>query len=638
MEGRKGSFTQWILRSDLCSCKFPEKLVPKSSQVISSKNAPVNMEQELKIKEPGEELPLDRFPTERFVPLKELGTGGSSSVYLSKDKLLDKFVAIKCLHNLSPEQAINFQNEARLNTLMNHPGIATVMDVGVAKDSTPYLVLEYVDGISLDKYITNHHPIAEEELVEIIEQVLKGADYAHSKGILHKDLKPANIILTKNQDKELIVKIIDFGSSIFENTKTDTGENTFVGTPTYMAPDEPRGHDYTVKSDIYSLGCIIYELITNKTPYDGESAVEILQQHNQAPIPLVVDRNELENLETFNEIIERALQKDPGERYESISHMLEDLKEVEFLRPDDNIQEIAPIAVEPRKSKVTRIILGTVFSAVAVVAGYSIYIAQGEKPVQKEKSVKKNAPQKEVSQKPLFVDANYKFIRPLSASSFKDEDLKYTPVDIRSLELNACMITGSGFKYLLEKDIQLRQLKVNSTLVSDENLTYLSKMPSLRYLSMSNCGITTKGIRNLGKLDLRNLYLSGVLELDDSSVEAIVEQFPNLRKLSLAGALITPKGLSLLTQLKFLKKLNLQYTDWSDKTIAIISKLSIDTLTIHRSPITDKELANFEKVANLKTLEIENCRQITKPAIQALRKKRPDLKVNFTKDLTTLIF
>lgn len=634
---RKGSFTQWIFRPDLCECENPvietkynpEEIIGAEDEFTISESDQID-----KMGEPGLSLSPQEFPVDRFKPLAKLGQGISSIAYLCVDKLLNKKVVIKCLLNLNEDTAIRFQNEARLITKLHHENIVSVRDIGLTESSIPYMVLDHFNGISLSEYISNKTSISDYEVLEIAKQLSRGLGYAHSKGIFHRDIKPSNILIAENSDGVPNIKVIDFGSAFLKTDNHATDSKIIEGTPLYMPPDQPAGLDFNARSEVYSLGCLIFELLCKQTPFTGNSAIEILRKHAEAPIPSLKEFETSSNLvNEFDSFISKCLAKDSNDRYASMSEVENALNEIEAEADTEEDQINASTeekSISPSSNK--RLM---VLSAISILALFSIGILCFLNVLPPNKNIAKqplvepdNEPPQKRAKKKLFQKSPKNYTIPKTLDSFKDEDLKYLPRRTKRLDLVGQFINGSGFKYLKRKRVRLTHLRLNYTDVSDKSLAYLRGMKSLKYLSLSMTGVSTKGIKNLGDHNLTHLYLINCPNIDDDSIGAIVEQFPTLLKCSLGNRKITTNGIKKLKKLNEFVELRLKSQAINDDTVDVLVDLELKELALMNAPISDKGLLKFKNSKKMVMLVIENCHSVTAEGVKALEKLRPDLKVS----------
>lgn len=258
----------------------------------------------------------------RYVISQPIGQGGMANVFLARDLILDRDVAVKILRfDFQEDQdAIRrFQREAMSASQLLHHNIVEVYDVD-DEGGQQYIIMEYVDGTDLKSYIRKNSPISLELIVNIMSQILSGIDLAHRHGIIHRDIKPQNILIT--QDNE--VKITDFGIAVALSDTSITQTNTLLGSVHYLSPEQARGNNATPKSDIYALGVVLYELITGEVPFDGESAVSIALKHFQENFPRILP--DLDYVpQSLENVVLRATAKDPEDRYPNVQAMLQDI-------------------------------------------------------------------------------------------------------------------------------------------------------------------------------------------------------------------------------------------------------------------------------------------------------------------------
>ena len=252
-----------------------------------------------------------------------IGTGGMAAVYLAKDLILDRLVAIKVLRldfRQNDDAMRRFRREALSATQLTHPNIVGVYDVGQSQEMN-YIVMEYVEGTDLKDYVRQKgalHPI---EAVRIMMQIVSAIAAAHQNRIIHRDIKPQNILI----DKEGNVKITDFGIAVALSDTSLTQTNTLLGSVHYLSPEQARGGMATIQTDIYALGIVLYELLTGKVPFDGESAVSIALKHFQEPLPTIVNPIAMVP-QSLENIVLKATAKDPMHRDRRCYEMFQDLK------------------------------------------------------------------------------------------------------------------------------------------------------------------------------------------------------------------------------------------------------------------------------------------------------------------------
>ncbi|WP_066194023.1 MULTISPECIES: Stk1 family PASTA domain-containing Ser/Thr kinase [Gracilibacillus] len=259
---------------------------------------------------------------ERYEIIKLIGGGGMANVYLGNDQILERQVAIKVLkleYANDPEFITRFHREAQSATSLSHPNIVNIYDVG-EEEQIYYMVMEYVDGMTLKQYIQLHAPIEVGEVIDIMTQITSAIAHAHANGIVHRDIKPQNILI----DTYGQVKVTDFGIAVALSATALTQTNSVMGSVHYLSPEQARGGKANNKSDIYSLGIVLFELLTGKLPFFGQSPVSIALKHLQTETPSVKEFNPRIPQSVENIVIKSTV-KDPLLRYASVPEMEDDL-------------------------------------------------------------------------------------------------------------------------------------------------------------------------------------------------------------------------------------------------------------------------------------------------------------------------
>lgn len=259
---------------------------------------------------------------DRYEIIRVIGEGGMANVYLANDTILNRKVAVKVLRgDLANDEKFvrRFQREALSASSLNHPNIVEMYDVG-EDDGNFYIVMEYVDGKNLKQLIKRRTKLSLTEVVDIMKQLTDGISHAHDSFIIHRDIKPQNMLILDNG----LVKITDFGIAVALNSTQLTQTNSVMGSVHYLPPEQAAGKGATFKSDIYSLGIMMYELITGKLPFRGENAVEIALKQMKEPIPSIrEDNNEIP--QAVENIVLKACAKNPKNRYDTAREMYNDL-------------------------------------------------------------------------------------------------------------------------------------------------------------------------------------------------------------------------------------------------------------------------------------------------------------------------
>ncbi len=258
-----------------------------------------------------------------------VGRGGMAEVYRARDLRLDRIVAVKTLReDLARDQTFQarFRREAQSAASLNHPSIVAVYDTGEDTSPTshvPFIVMEYVDGRTIRDLLRDDRRLLPERALEITDGVLRALDYSHRAGIVHRDIKPGNVMLNRQGE----IKVMDFGiaRAVADTQATMTQTAQVIGTAQYLSPEQARGERVDARSDLYSVGCLLYELLTGRPPFTGDSPVSIAYQHvREAPIP--PSRVDPDLPDWADPIVLRAMEKDPADRYQSAADMRSDIQ------------------------------------------------------------------------------------------------------------------------------------------------------------------------------------------------------------------------------------------------------------------------------------------------------------------------
>lgn len=497
---------------------------------------------------PDIDLNLEKFDLpDRYELDSILGEGGIGVVLKARDTVLDKVVAIKMLRSrLSANQAVRFHTEARTLARLNHPNILTALDFQVTEDGNPFLVLDFLEGEDLDSFIDREGPLELEEARDIFYQILDGLDYAHRQGIVHRDIKPSNIMLLGVHAGEPLVKIVDFGLSKlvladqgdddFDQKLTATG--AMLGSPLYMSPEQARGQPAGPSSDIYSLGCVFYRVLTGSPPYLGDTAIETIKRRLEDSLPSLSElRPETEFDPGLQAVLSSMLEREARDRPATASQIKSRLSKVfdlllEASDIDRSVVEEAvenaieeKAAVEPKRSiaslslymvpiiilLIASIIVIGLFStgkkskatrwsdSVNKVAGTESYLPIGEydseNPLNDFDRVSFDVKQNKLG----FCDV-------ICHGKVQDSDL---PLLFKSLNkgdrVSKLSLTNSKVTEAGLREIALRPafrscvcIDLRDSLLHDKDLLALSSFPDLNEVVLDHCeNLTDDGFRNL---------------------------------------------------------------------------------------------------------------------------------------------
>ncbi len=315
----------------------------------------------------------------------KLGSGGMSTVYLANDGTLDRAVAVKVMHremSEQPDQLERFRQEARAVAKLSHPNVVAVIDAG-EDGGHPYIVFEYVEGETLKQRIARLGALDTQEALAYAIEIARGLTVAHARNMVHRDIKPQNVLI----DAEGRAKLTDFGISrqLEQDGMTATGR--VLGTTDYVAPEQAMGHAVDPRSDIYSLGVVLYEMLIGQVPFHADSQVGVAMKHVNEELPDVQKRRpEISAAAAL--VVERATTKDPAQRYQEVGEMIDDLStalEVEAARAGSTTGEATSVldAVPPPKrklssrSRLSGAAIGLALLVAAAVVGAVLLISSG---------------------------------------------------------------------------------------------------------------------------------------------------------------------------------------------------------------------------------------------------------------------
>jgi serine/threonine protein kinase len=311
----RGSLTGWLFAAARCNCQL------RSDSVTSTVSTPIFDQIDF----------TNPRLSNNFVIISTLGQGGVGTVYKVQNETTKQIFAAKVLHPeyvRDPRALIRFDQEIEAAKLFDHRNLVKIYEKGKTAFGTPYFIMEYLDGKNLATMISEQIYIDEPHALKLFLQICDGIGYAHSKGLVHRDLKPSNVIVVKDNDGSELVKIVDFG--IVKITSPDsnvTNGGDCFGSPNYMSPEQCQGNPVDWRSDIYSLGCCLYEMATGNAPFAAENTIKTVLKHvNESHIPIRQASPNLELSEGFEIMIDRMLVKDPNGRYQTIDEIKGDIK------------------------------------------------------------------------------------------------------------------------------------------------------------------------------------------------------------------------------------------------------------------------------------------------------------------------
>ncbi|MBL0185040.1 MAG: serine/threonine protein kinase [Candidatus Obscuribacter sp.] len=314
---------------------------------------------------------------DQYEILSVLGAGGMSVVYRAKHRLMDRIVAIKLLHDDSDKQAIErFKHEAKSSSSLKHQNIISIYDFGIVGNQA-YLVMDCLEGKNLSEILEKEERLSVDRAINIFRQTCHGLEHAHKNGILHRDLKPSNLVIIKGEDGTELVKIVDFGiaklmpNAAMQQTRlTQTGD--IFGSPLYMSPEQCQARPLDSRSDIYSLGCLMYEALTGVAPLRGETAYDTMTMHvSTLPAAFGTVAPELKIDKSIEAMVFRCLEKKPEDRYQTIAELLTDMPTVHSDSGSVKVKAVMHPTRQKREIKYLRYSFWSLFVICAAIALYA---------------------------------------------------------------------------------------------------------------------------------------------------------------------------------------------------------------------------------------------------------------------------
>ncbi len=489
---------------------------------------------------------------DRYDIITELGQGGMSVVWKARDKTLDRLVALKTLsvRSLSEKQLVQFQSEARALSGLKHKGIMEILDFGITRTGKPYMVLEFIEGIPLSKYIENVGPLPLILCLSIFSQLCEALNHAHNKGVLHRDIKPSNIILVSAGKGGYTPKIIDFGLAVLgDSQKATDAEIQAAGSPPYMSPEQVEGKDLDQRSDIYSLGCTLFEALSGRIPYEGKTAFETMNMHKTAPIPTLGKVCEDPNINNqLQNCIQKALSKNKNDRYQFViafQKVLEELEShaLESARIKKQEQGLELDEIKPKKKLPKVWIFSGVLSFSLLTLVYFLVSNEYSKKAKKDDRVQSEA---------------IKLLDKRKQSS--DAEMNYAV----HRHDDADQITQAFIDKISSSDVEV---SFREDVMQGADLSTLSRMKNLKKMILSASGVTPENIEQISHLVcLESLFIQSNEKIADADFSSF-SKLKNLKKLNVEACNLTKKALSSITQIKTLRELSIGAETGLDKEI-----------------------------------------------------------------------
>jgi len=570
-----------------------------------------------------------RFPSdlkERYVEARLEGVGGMGRVFSATDTRLAKRVAIKLLprSNENAQTVIRFQQEAKAVSKLNNKHIVQVMDFGFTTGGEPFLVMEFITGETLATLITRSGQLPIKQVIEIAGQIASGLEHAHGNGVIHRDLKPGNIMIDKNN----CVRILDFGlAKILSQEETHwklTKPGQPVGSVLYMSPEQFQGAETDERTDVYALGLVIYKMVTGQVPFENDNIMELARKRREEAPPAIPPRIDAEQISVkLERVLRTALSIEPEQRFASMSAFNEALSKC---LSSQTSEMTAPQV--PNKPKATPILLA-ITGLLLVAAGVAVIAIQNRpKPVKQE-----------IAPPPVPV-ANYQDQTDKPPPGYKvddDDGTKYWVLKDNEGDEAVDRLHGSGVTHLSFQsnkeisdnsikrlaNIPLQALCLRSTSIDDGAIEDLNKL-NLIGLSLRQTRITEKGIMRLsGNPNLESLDLK-YLPATDRCIQYVVKKFPKLMHLNIGETNVTRKCLQYLAPLKDqLVSVYAEGVPFTDADVDTLVGLGVEKIELADSKVTRNCIAKLLKMKKLEWLSLAACEGITPADVAELQRRFP---------------
>jgi serine/threonine-protein kinase len=609
----------------------------------------------------------------KYKILDRIASGGMGTVFRAEQLGLNRMVAIKVLQtaNVTQKTVQRFQQEAQSLAKLNHPNLVKVMEMGSTRYGQPFMVMELVDGVGLDKLIEQHGRLEVDRALRIFVQVCEGLEYVHAYEIVHRDLKPSNIMLIDPDGEKPLVKLVDFGIAKMMDASetmdlTRTGE--VFGTPAYMSPEQAQGGALDERSDIYSLGCVLYETLTGAPPFTGQSQVDLIMRHvSDKPRPMSATSRGQHFPNSLESIVQQMLEKEPKDRPQSMTELSQQLQRV--MRDNRGWYHIAVprLAVSGRENQILMVacavillvcICGSVMfiiNRLGTRESYETASTTIERPIEDAITgtstatgaddlieetaslVMKEGHNSRIKLKSFVMPSDYpmlgqrqdKYVTSFTAERDARLDDKIMPYvanfPLIELILPDANLTSKSIPEMLKLN-RLQHLAVDGIKFSHSDWQALSGLHELAILSAGKAGLDEGCLRNIANFkELTKLFISFNPNVNDDAIAALERGRVPLTRLDVTATGITDRGVLTISQMPYIADLRMGQVHVSDKCLPYLTRMpELRMLDLSDNPqITDQGLRTFKPVHLLK-LRLCASPQISAQALADFKRNNPD--------------
>lgn len=556
---------------------------------------------------------MDKTLADTYEFIGTIGTGGMGVIYKARQKMLNKVVAIKMLHShlLNIQSMLRFQQEAKAASSLKHQNVISVHDFGISEQGQPYMVMDFIEGITLADLLRDRGSLPLPEAIDIFLLVCDALEHAHANGILHRDLKSSNIMLTEKDDG-YDVHLLDFGIAKFVDTEsgglaqhlTQTGE--MIGSPLYMSPEQCMGKKVDHRTDIYSLGCILYETVTGSPPHRGETILETIFKHtNETPQTPHQARPDIEFPAPFENLVMRLLATRPEDRVQTISEVKGELLSIQsgaiqgnFKRNLRSVRSKIKISSTPRTALICAIL------ALLGLASLAVSFNNMKQAEEIKTESNKNLQQAEALNK-----LRYSAVMPKTAALGSNTLGQVSFDDLRGMNpyTESVNLSGKDFRenalLSLQRFPRLHSLNLSDTAISSYAVRPISSLKALTQLTLDGTQLSPDSLAAMVSMQsLREVYLNRTAA--DDSVLLALSKLPDLETLELRDTAITNRGLEYLVSAKKLKSLSISGTAVTNKGLASLGKIDLNTLNMWDISATAGALQYLTGCKNISSLSL----------------------------------
>ena len=628
-------------------------------------------------------MQIKSFSNDRYVTVAELGRGGMGIVYRCTDTQLLRDVAVKVLSwTMNNNDAVRFHKEAVALGKMQHPNILRILDFGNSESDSMFIVMELLTGQSLADIIKSREVLSLEQKLSIFLQLCDGLIHAHAREILHRDIKPSNIFIESTAGGDLKAIITDFGlAKLLTEDQRLTKTGISIGSPPYMSPEQANGHLVDERSDIYSLGCLMFEVLTGELPFLGETLPQTLLLHINGAIPKLADKSAGQPFsDALENIIAKCLAKDPQKRYQTVDALRVDLnnyrqslapaEQVEIensgvYRPAQNLLESITETVpkEDTSSKNITLAISAIVLASVCLFGWFVSETLKDRPtnefqikdgnevlrvIKSDPGIERAFPDadpwkdakgpdgrkklqalresalaenKSMNLLPMYIDC--------SGSEVNDDDLRSIAfIPIKGLRLNDTRVTDEGLETLKEEG-SLKEIYLNNTRITDAGLKHLAAVPHLTYITIDGTAVTDKSIKFLSTFpDISTISVHNCKKIKGDTIDSLARPTVYTR-LSFSHTKVSRDNIQKLYGVD-VEDLDLSGLNLTDDDLDDICEIkSLRALSLNDNPaITERGLFKFANVLKLDTIYLKNCYRITEANVEEFNRIKSGRRCN----------